>query len=492
MRRVPSTAKLFAACVGVASMLSASRGAIIINEILHDDAGTDDREFTELFNNGAAPVDISGWIVRNFDTVAPPGDNNADFTIPAGTTLAAGDYYVIGLTGVLNVDLVVTGTLENDNEGMELLDSSGAVQDTVVFELNKGAVAVASPPAEGGVWGNNQAGVDLAGTPLNGNVSIGRFVDGRDTNNNGRDISLRPSTPGTSNHAGGFMTVYAPPDPAPLALGSNPVGLVGSFVNPRVIDTQVADANNPNVIAPPSGTGSTKAYVAWDPAGGGNGATSLAVYNTGVSNFAIKAFLETADMPVNSNAAGTQFTGSEVTIYGIGGGDTFTNLTDLSGAIGLAPQTLPLAESANGFTGIAWVYERTSITPAGGAATEKLYLVDANDGGDSDVGGNTPLDWTILATIPLEADGSAWHDLSISIDALGNGVATFDGQVFNFTTIPDLVGAFNVGYRENLQIGSDGTPDAIMRPATFTIVPEPGTIGLASVLSLLALRRRRN
>ena len=82
---------------------SGSLAAIIINEVVYDDGGTDDREFVELYNSGPAAVDISNWIVRNSDTVAPPGDNNADHTIPAGTSLAAGDYYVIGMTGVLEV-----------------------------------------------------------------------------------------------------------------------------------------------------------------------------------------------------------------------------------------------------------------------------------------------------------------------------------------------------------------------------------------------------
>ena len=100
-------------CAAICAILfsrQTASAAIIINEVVYDDGGTDDREFVELYNNGASAVDISGWVVRNSDTVAAPGDNNADFTIPATTSLAAGDYYVIGMTGVANVDLVVTGT----------------------------------------------------------------------------------------------------------------------------------------------------------------------------------------------------------------------------------------------------------------------------------------------------------------------------------------------------------------------------------------------
>jgi hypothetical protein len=186
------------------------------------------------------------------------------------------------------------------------------------------------------------------------------------------------------------------------------------------------------------------------------------------------------------------FTGSEVSIYGLGGGDPLNNLTDLGGNIGLAPATLPQAESANGTTGIAWVYERTAIsgtTPA----TQMLYLVDANDGGDADLGGNTPLDWIILQAIDISGLPSDWYELGIRIDALGNGVATFNGTQYPFTTTAGLHGgAFNVTYRENLQIGTDTTPDALLRPPTFTLVPEPGTLTLvAMALAACAARRRR-
>ena len=181
-----------------------------------------------------------------------------------------------------------------------------------------------------------------------------------------------------------------------------------------------------------------------------------------------RAYLDTTDLPVQSNATGVQFRGSEITLYGLGGGDGLTNLTDLDGSIGLGAGALPLADTANGFTGIAWIYERVGLSTAGSAVSEKLFLVDANDGGDSDLDGNTPLDWTILAVYDLAGMPSGWVDLAVSIDATGNGIASFNGSITSFSTPALHSGAFNIGYRENLQLGADGTPDALLRPATFT------------------------
>jgi hypothetical protein len=173
---------------------------------------------------------------------------------------------------------------------------------------------------------------------------------------------------------------------------------------------------------------------------------------------------------------------------GTGVGD----LTDLAGNTGLSPGTLPASDNFNGTTGFAWVYERTAINGAT-PAKQFLYLVDANDGGDSTAGGNTPLDWTVLQTVDLSNLPSDWYELSIAIDALGNGVAEFNGTNYLFTAPSGYhSGAFNVSYRENLQLGADGTPDAIMRPATFTRVPEPATLMLTTfgLIAIAALRRR--
>jgi hypothetical protein len=470
---------------------SLARGAVIINEFAYDDidaaSGNDTREFVELYNSGPNAVDISGWILIGRDTTTV----NPTTTVPAATILPAGGFYVFANAGTLNQNQpLALNFLENDIESIEIRDAANALQDAVIYESNKGITGNLSGsglPAETGpgIFSNSQSW--KAGN--NTFVSLGRYIDGRDTNNNGRDFGLRPSTPGTSNHGAGLMTMYTPPDPTGQAVGTIPVGLTGSFVHARVIDPTVADAINPNAIAPAPSTGN-RAYIAYDESGGGNNVTSNQAYSTTQGAFLVSAYLATSPLPQQTNSTGANVFGSELTAYGIGSGDSLLNLTDLAGNVPITAATLPAADTANGVTGVAWVYERTALNGAA-QPTAWLYLVDANDGGDSDLGGNTPLDWTILQAIDISSLTSNWYDLGISIDALGNGIATFNGASYPFVTSTNLhSGAFNVGYRENLTMGADVTPDALMRPATFTIVPEPGTLALA-VLGLVSLFIRR-
>jgi hypothetical protein len=257
----------------------------------------------------------------------------------------------------------------------------------------------------------------------------------------------------------------------------------------------VADANNPNAISAPPfpGTNGNRAIIAWDPSGGGNGVVSTEGFGTGDKSFSIFAFLDTDDHPVQSNAGGTQFRGSEFTVYGIGSGDALANASNVSGATGFGPRTPPaLADTDAGYTGVFWLYEKVGESTAGqGNVVENLYLIDAGDGGDATTGQNFPMQWQVLETIDLTTYASDWYQLGISVDDAGIGVARFNDQFIDFTTNPDLVGTFQVGYRENMQVGADGTPDALLRPATFIRVPEPANLAFFALAAFAFLRRRK-
>jgi Lamin Tail Domain/Esterase-like activity of phytase len=69
----------------LAATASAASAAVVINEVESDDPVVTD--FVELTNTGAAPADISGYVIKDSD------DGHA-FTIPAATVIPAHGYYV--------------------------------------------------------------------------------------------------------------------------------------------------------------------------------------------------------------------------------------------------------------------------------------------------------------------------------------------------------------------------------------------------------------
>jgi signal peptidase I len=133
-----------------AAGLALAQPRVVINEFAYDDTGDDNLEFIELYNAEQEPVNISGWIVDCGDQLT--GDNNLDFTIPPGTILQPGQYYVIG-TPALNTrcggcvnqifDPGSAGRIENDNEWIALIipGEPRVVVDAVVYEANRSALS---------------------------------------------------------------------------------------------------------------------------------------------------------------------------------------------------------------------------------------------------------------------------------------------------------------------------------------------------------------
>jgi hypothetical protein len=104
----------FAVAGALAATAATASANIVVNEVESNDQAVAD--FVELTNTGAAPVDIGGYVIKDSN------DANAK-TIPAGTTLAPGAYYVMdtnsgpGGFGLSDMDSVRLYT-----PGMNLVD----------------------------------------------------------------------------------------------------------------------------------------------------------------------------------------------------------------------------------------------------------------------------------------------------------------------------------------------------------------------------------
>jgi hypothetical protein len=118
-----------------------AESAVVINELhVNPDVKTELVEFIELYNAGAAEVDLSGWQLTE----------GVLYTFPAGTKLPAGKYIIVaqspaGIKAKWNVGRIVipedlifgpwTGGLSNEGERIVLCEAAGAVADEVEYQM---------------------------------------------------------------------------------------------------------------------------------------------------------------------------------------------------------------------------------------------------------------------------------------------------------------------------------------------------------------------
>jgi hypothetical protein len=460
---------------------SIARAQVTINEIVEDeqdfestDVAPDTREFVELYNAGATPVDISGWTlsVTAFETGSP----TATDTIPNGSTIPAGGYFVIGQAGVPNVNFTpVAGELwdntktiyelRNPNlpEGQKLVDAvaletfrGNELINLTQEQMNqvKAGETAGLATTTGGWWGQIESNND-GPTAIYPNLplSIGRYLNGRDNNNNGRDFGMIPATPGASNNLTQSPAHVAPNVDA-LAVGTVLRDqYFASFKLPTVVSPTTAGSGgvNPSATLSASPQGGN-AIIAWDETGGGNAAYS----DNYVNKFDIWAYVDSTALGVATVDTAPQ---SEATIYGIGTTDMFFGTPNSAGLLGPGLPGGNIASSANGSTGVGWLIQRRELFNGGTPVTNTvLQLIDMNDGGDGVV--EDAPDWDVKQTIDLTGTGEGWKRLSIEYDpSTGAVIAKVDAQTFNFNTTTNLVGNFYIGYRENLPgVGNAGRP----------------------------------
>lgn len=129
------TAVSLMVCLGLLPVLASGQGTgtpqIVINEIHYDPGDpTSHLEFIELFNAGAAPVNLGGWYFSSGIT----------YTFPQGAAVPAGGYIVVAEDPLALVQAFgvaccgpFTGRLSNEGETLTLRDGSGNRMDAVDY-----------------------------------------------------------------------------------------------------------------------------------------------------------------------------------------------------------------------------------------------------------------------------------------------------------------------------------------------------------------------
>ncbi len=137
---------------------------VVLNEILADppaelagDANgdgirdTSDDEFVELFNGGAAPVDIGGWVLHD---ATGPRHEFADATVlgPGQLLVVFGGGTPTGIPGLVEVASTGGLSLNNGGDQVRLVGADGVTRDTHAYgsEGNQDESLIRVP--DGGAW----------------------------------------------------------------------------------------------------------------------------------------------------------------------------------------------------------------------------------------------------------------------------------------------------------------------------------------------------
>jgi hypothetical protein len=142
---------------GIATITCGSSGgggtsALRVNELMTGSTGAAANEFVEIVNTGTAAADIGGFRVA-YRSAAGTSDVTLA-TVPAGTTLAAGGFYLFGgsaYAGTRLPDQSFSTALAATGGGVAVRDSAGAIVDSVGYGEAVNAFveghAASAPPA---------------------------------------------------------------------------------------------------------------------------------------------------------------------------------------------------------------------------------------------------------------------------------------------------------------------------------------------------------
>jgi hypothetical protein len=160
-----------------------------LNEFMTGLTGSAQNEFVELYNGGTAAADLGGYRLVYRSSAGTSDVGLA--TIPSGTTLAPGGFYLFGgrdYTGPPAADQTFTASLAATGGGLAFRNGDGSIVDSLGYGDATNAF----------VHGNPAPAPPAAASPGNSDV---RLPDGHDTGDNSVDFTVSASpSPRAGNH----------------------------------------------------------------------------------------------------------------------------------------------------------------------------------------------------------------------------------------------------------------------------------------------------
>jgi hypothetical protein len=168
---------------------SGGQAIVRVNEFMTGVTGGATNEFVEIVNSGTVAADLSGWKLV-YRSASGTSDTVLD-TIPNGTSLAAGAFYLFGgagYTGSPSPDQSFSTGLAATGGGLGIRDANGTLIDSVGW---------GSATSNGLVEGTAAPVPPTTAAPGSSDV---RKPDGHDTNDNSVDFTVAtPPTPRATN-----------------------------------------------------------------------------------------------------------------------------------------------------------------------------------------------------------------------------------------------------------------------------------------------------
>jgi Secretion system C-terminal sorting domain/Lamin Tail Domain len=246
MKKIFTLLFIIAAAVGT----SKAQSTLVINEVDYDQPSVDSAEFIELYNASAVNIMLADYTVLLFNGNATSNVLYDSFPLPA-QVLAPGSYFVICGSGGLvpNCDMALPNKFVNIIQN----GSPDAIAIRENFNLNLIDVvsyegSCIAPYVSGNGCPLAQSDTAQADSIANKYLSISRFPDGADSNDDSTDFNRVCSTPGyanvntSSNCVSGLSTAKSTlaievyPNPSRGIVSINYKASNGKAVNVRVSD----------------------------------------------------------------------------------------------------------------------------------------------------------------------------------------------------------------------------------------------------------------